>query len=337
MVGSSGRVTRRPPGAAARAWALAGALAVAAGCGSGPGIEEACLTLAASRCDLRDRCTAGLGVLVRYGDRATCEMREIDACLITASAPDTGYTRAFALACAAALPAQECNAFFDGLPAGACADPAGLRTEGAPCTFGSQCQSTYCEIPADLDCGACAPLPAEGGTCPDPGEVVSGLLCSRITTTWVALRREGEACEAVLPCGSGLTCVGAVPAQQIQGTCLPSVTESGAGCDPTRLTGADCDRNQGLYCGADATCIPLGLADPWGDCGRLVDETSAICTAGSMCVFPVGSRQGTCVEIMADGFPCDAEEGPPCLWPASCVTVPEGGALCLLPDPLYCG
>lgn len=300
-------------------------------------MEETCRALAAARCEVRDRCTAGLGVLVRYGDRPTCELRETDACLIAAGAPGTGYTRDFVTICTAALPAQECNPFFDGLPTPACADPAGTRVAGEACAFGSQCQTTYCEIPRGSDCGQCAALPTEGATCPNTGEVVSGFACSKVTATWVALRGEGLACDASLPCGSGLTCVGAVPAQQIQGTCMAAVTASGAACDPTRQTGADCDRNQGLTCGADATCTALGLAPPWGDCGRLLDETSAICTYGSLCVFPVGSRQGTCVEAMTDGFPCDSEEGPPCLWPATCVSDPGGGALCLLPDPAFCG
>ena len=166
--------------------------------------------------------------------------------------------------------------------------------------------------------------------------VVSGFACSKGTTIWVPLGVEADACAAARPCGSGLTCVGAVPAEGIQGTCQAAVTAAGAGCDATRQTGADCDRNQGLYCGADATCTALGLADPWGDCGRLLDDTSAICTWGSLCVFPEGSRQGTCVETMADGFPCDAEEGPPCMWPASCVETGDG-PLCLLPDPGFCG
>jgi hypothetical protein len=314
-----------------------GAFAAAhAGCGSSPGIEERCAALAAARCDLRDRCTAGVGVLVRYGDRLTCEDREAVSCLIQASAPDTGYTRAFIETCTAALPLQDCNAFFDGLPTGGCADPAGDRAAGAACTFGGQCQSTYCAIPAGLDCGVCAVPPTEDAPCAETGDVVSGFYCSKVTTTWVALGGEGGACDAARPCGSGLTCVGAIPAQQIQGTCQAAVTTSGAGCDATRQTSADCDRNQGLYCSADETCIALGLADPWGDCGRLLDETSAICTWGSLCVFPVGSRQGTCVEPMVEGFPCDAAEGPPCVSPASCVTTADG-ALCLLPDPAYCG
>jgi hypothetical protein len=310
-------------------------LAVHAGCG-GRGIDDACRDLAVARCDLRDRCTAGIGILVRYGDRATCEEREAESCLIQASAPDTGYTRAFAEACTGALPTQDCNAFFNGLPSGACADPVGRRANGAACTFGGQCQSAYCDMPAGLDCGVCADLPAEGVTCAEPGAVASGFYCSKVTTTWVPLGAEGGACDAAQPCGSGLTCVGAVPAQQIQGTCMASVTTSGAGCDPTRQSGADCDRNQGLTCGADSTCTALGLADPWGDCGRLLDDTSAICTWGSLCVFPVGSRQGTCVEPMVEGFPCSESNGPPCLAPASCVTTGDG-PLCLLPDPAYCG
>jgi hypothetical protein len=309
---------------------------VAAGCSSSPGIEERCTAFAAARCDLRDRCTAGVGVLVRYGDRLACEDGEALACLLQASAPDTGYTRAFVEACTAALPTQDCNAFFDGLPAGACADPAGARAAGAACTFGGQCQSTWCDLPPGLDCGVCAALPTEGAACVETGAVVSGFYCSKVTTTWVPLGGDGAECDAARPCGSGFTCVGAVPAQQIQGTCQAAVTTAGAECDPTRQSGADCDRNQGLYCGADSTCTALGLADPWGDCGRLLDETSAICTWGSLCVFPAGSRQGTCVEPMGDGFPCDAEEGPPCVWPATCVTTADG-PLCLLPDPTYCG
>jgi hypothetical protein len=265
-------------------------------------------------------------------------MRETDACLIAAGAPGTGYTREFVTTCTAALPAQECNPFFDGVPIAGCADPAGTRAVGEPCAFGSQCQTTYCEIARGSDCGLCAGLPTEGAPCLNPGEVVSGLACSKVTTTWVALGGAGSACDATLPCGSGLTCVGAIPAQQIQGTCLASVTTSGADCDSTRQSGADCDRNQGLYCGADSTCTALGLADPWGDCGHLLDDTSAICTWGSLCVFPVGSRQGTCVDTMTDGFPCDSAEGPPCLWPASCVADPAGGgSYCMLPDPGRCG
>ena len=315
---------------------LALVVAALAGCGSSRGVESRCRALAAARCDLRDRCTAGIGILVRYGDRVTCEEREAEGCVIQASAPDTGYTKAFVVACTGALPTQDCNAWFNGLPWGACADPVGLRAAGAACTFGGQCQSTFCDIPPDLDCGVCADLPTEGATCADPGAVASGFYCSRVTTTWVALGDEGGACDATRPCGAGLTCVGAVPAQQIQGTCLTSVTESGGPCDPTRQSGADCDRNLGLYCGADSTCVPLGLADPWGDCGHLLDDTSAICTWGSLCVFPVGSRQGTCVEPMTEGFPCNAAEGPPCLSPASCVTT-DSGAMCLLPDPAFCG
>jgi hypothetical protein len=318
--------------------ALAVALVVAGGCDSGDSAARACAELAVARCAVRDRCTNDLGVLVRYGDELTCEVSEALGCQMVLAAPGTGYTPQLVRGCAAALSQQDCNALFNDLSVADCVPPAGTLEIGAPCLFGSQCQSGYCDLPGGVQCGSCAATPAVDASCPNPGDVVAGLACSKVTGVWVPLGAEGSSCDAATPCGAGLTCVGAVPAQQVAGTCLVSVTTADAACDPARATGADCDRNQGLYCTAEAVCAPLGLAPAWGDCGRLLDGTSAICTGGAVCIFPAGSRQGTCVEPDGDNLPCSSDNGPPCLAPARCVADAPGSTAgtCLLPDATAC-
>ncbi|HEY3357690.1 MAG TPA: hypothetical protein VGQ83_30840 [Polyangia bacterium] len=312
-------------------------LALLGACSSAPAIPAACAAYARTVCALRDGCTAGLGVLVRYGDSATCEAREAVACGRELAAPGTGVTAAVLEACTAALPAQSCGTFFEDRPIAACA-AAGARAIGAGCAVNGQCAAGYCQLAGGSACGACAAAPAAGAPCPNTGEVAAGLACSKVTRTWVPLGGAGAACDAGDPCGAGLACVGADPPHQVPGACLAAITTLDAACDPQRATGADCDRNLGLYCTAAGTCADIILAEPWGDCGRLLDDSVAMCTYGSVCIFPVGSRQGTCVQPVPDGTTCDSASGPPCLAPARCVS-PDGGTTgtCQLLDPAACG
>jgi hypothetical protein len=319
--------------------ALAATLVVAAGCSSTPGGEKECAAYATTVCAMRDRCTANLGVLVRYGYPETCEERETTACLLELRAPGTGVTAEVYASCTAALPTQSCSTFFDNLPIPECASAPGTHAVGKECMSDGQCQTGYCERSSGDLCGACAEFPVADAACPNTGDVVSGLACSKVTHTWVPLGTAGAACDAGYPCASGLVCVGAIPTQQIQGTCESAATAVDATCDPDRQTAADCDRNQGLYCTADNACANITMAFPWEDCGRLLDGSVAMCTFGSVCIFSEGSRQGTCVEAVNDGMTCDSTEGPPCLAPAHCISAAgsDSGGICRLPDPGACG
>lgn len=312
-----------------------------AGCGSasdtaGPGATgsptTACDAVSQGRCSKQQQCSI-TSFNRRYPDLSTCEARESAECVKSLAAPSTAAKPTSVQACATALSGASCSDFLAPGPPAACVPPAGALTSGAACAFNAQCATTYCAVANDAECGSCSALPTAGATCTATlGCGGRGLVCAR--GVCVAPVGENGACGEEAECLPGLSCVGAVPMLNTQGTCQKAGSTAGARCDPRRQTLPDCDRNLGLYCDRiTLSCAAITFVGAGASC----DDVGMVCQGGAMCVIPTGLRSGTCVAPASDGAACDTTLGPPCLAPAQCVVTNGGTAgTCKLRDAADC-
>ncbi|MGZ3423466.1 MAG: hypothetical protein ACXVEE_36735 [Polyangiales bacterium] len=270
---------------------------------SGGDVDGACAAVAKARCTKLGTCSA-TDLTLRFGDEATCESREKEACVGGLSAPSSGSTPSTAQACAAALGAASCTDFFSNTPIAACAAKVGGLANGAPCGFASQCQSTHCAVPRDAACGTCAPLPKIGDMCGASGGCGSTLHCGKDSNVCSAFAAKGAACDKDVVCDVGLGCVQAKGATM--GTCQSFAVE-GAACDPKSQTAPQCDRSAGLWCSPAGTCAKISSFAKKGEpCGLIDAMTYAACSGGSSCVVPMGGMgKGTCQGPAELGAPCD--------------------------------
>jgi hypothetical protein len=277
--------------------------------------ESACASSASTRCDKIDSCGGGIGILRAYGDRTACLARQVTSCLGSQSAPYTGTTPSIALACAAATSAEACDDYYATVTPTVCI-VRGMLADGRGCAFNGQCNSTYCNIPRGSACGTCGSPPAAGDDC-------SSIPCGRGTVclepafkcqTPIAL---GSACALDETCGPGRSCVGAT--STTKGTCMDEQAMLGAACDSRLRNMSRCNADLGLYCnGSPGMCVMVSYAtDAGASCGR-TDGGYASCGAGGACIGDAGSS--VCQSPAADDGACDLVNGPPCFFPARCVT-----------------
>jgi hypothetical protein len=167
--------------------------------------------------------------------------------------------------------------------------PAGAA--GAPCGTNSSCQpGLYCT--AENVCATPLPLgDACNGVVPG-GPCAEGLRCTG--TMCAAVAKKGEACDATVVCGGGLTSLGCDPTSNVcvdlpaSGPCIGTGIFS---CDPLH---AFCDPS-----GAIPTCTPFASigqsCDPaiTGQCGTVLISPSLYCMSSSAsagtCATPPGS------------------------------------------------
>jgi hypothetical protein len=321
---------------------------LAYGCGkvSGPDSGQACMDVAAARCNQRSACSllsgdTGPGASVKhvYGDMATCVRREALICQNGLAAPQTGNSPAKVELCVSEIPTQSCQEYFDNNPPSDCAIT-GARAGGATCTFNGQCQSGYCRGLKNSVCGACADPPGPGADCAD-SICWHGQRCIATTMTCAAVVSLNGACDAANPCDSGLACTGTTATAM--GTCQPAGATTGVPCGATN---AACDNALGLYCAGPIgakTCTEMTFVGDGMPCGALADGTRAECIAGD-CYAATGlagiGAMGTCraaaLETAANPQ-CDTVLGPGCLPPARCVVSgSDSSGTCVVPTAAAC-
>src|SRR6266705_3070599 len=100
--------------------------------------DEACLAVAKARCQRLSSCSAS-NFQRQWVDEATCEERLKLGCVVGLDAEGTGATAESVQACAAAIPDQTCDDFFQGNTPAECRPVAGSMGDGAPCVASSEC------------------------------------------------------------------------------------------------------------------------------------------------------------------------------------------------------
>jgi hypothetical protein len=300
---------------------------------------KACADQATAYCNKLDTCSSGTGIVRAFRDMATCLQREALICTLGSDAPKTGSSPANVESCVAAYPSYSCEDFFNGNPPDACLvnGPIALN---APCAFGGQCASSYCDSSKTSTCGTCGDAPAAGDSCRNSG-CARGQSCSARTQTCQVLGKVGMSCDNdTAPCEFALSCVKTVSTAAM-GTCIVQTQEANQACGGTS---GQCEASKGLACqGATPTtrtCVPAVIVGDGQACGALT-MGSVSCAAGT-CYNAAGTVAlstdvGTCKADAADGQPCDLDAGPNCLTPARCVVTGGGSAgVCTLPAGSIC-
>jgi hypothetical protein len=318
---------------------LAWVMALAAiGCGGGgTSIDKACTDLAQAQCMKRASCTSGTGITRTWGDMATCLTREKLACTIGLSAPQTGSTPATTETCVKAFANVSCADFLNNNPPAECI-PTGPKASGAPCAFGGQCQSGYCDSNKTATCGTCGDAPPDGASCRN-SNCARQAECAVRVLTCTTIPGEGDPCDNnTAPCGADLSCLGNTGGAM--GTCTAGSATAGATCSATM----GCDGTMGLVCTGTTTrtCTAISEGADGADCGSLPMGVFAGCAGGGLCYGAMGvalaGEAGTCSAPAADGDACDILAGPPCLSPARCVVTGGGTAgTCTVPSGSTCG
>ena len=278
--------------------------------------QQACSDMATAVCNKMAQCTQS-DIPRNYGDAGVCVSRQQQNCLNALTAQGTGATPTTVEACAQAYASYDCESWMLNNPPAACIPQVGKLDAGTACSVSGQCQSTYCAVPAGVECGTCSPLPAVGDSCVGIG-CGRGLICASNETCAQPVF-DGGTCGSANPCAPTYDCVSA--AGTTTGTCEPQVGTLGSACDSRRQTGASCEGIQNLACvgpRASQTCQAILFAGPGESCGYNADAgTFTQCSGAGACINADGGR--TCVAPAADDAACDTQFGPPCLPPARCI------------------
>jgi hypothetical protein len=304
----------------------------------------ACASQATQECAKLDACRHN-GVMLRYGDNATCLTRIAGNCMASLAANGTGKTPNDVAACTAAYTTATCADYSTG-NINECQPKSGTLAMGAACAFSAQCQSAFCSIPLGSNCGKCAAQAQVGDACTQNSQCGRGQTCNEVTMKCQTPGVAGAACNQTNDCAYGFQCAGTV--NGMNGTCVAVAESMGAACD--RKVGPVCDLYAGLYCSyppmtTAGTCATYQYVGGGLACGFFagmgaMGSTQILCTGGGECVEPMGKTNGLCAVGAAEGTPCDTDptKGPPCLQPGRCTwTSPNGTAgTCKLPDASTC-
>ncbi len=314
----------------------------------GQSAATACAAEATAYCNLQATCNQTIPATRYNGD---CVARRTTLCINALGAPGTGSTVAAVVACGQAYVGYDCANFSNGVPPAACAPPAGTLTNGTACNFSAQCQSAFCAVAPDANCGVCAPSTNMGDPCVS-GACAAGLYCSRVSQTCKLHGAVGDDCDSDDTCGYRLSCVDST--QTEEGTCLPTVATAGLPCLQARPSPsasplpsqANCDITQGLYCVgttvAARVCVlttyaspaPQGSPTPCGSVPSPTPATYALCTGGTQCIYSDTKLQsGTCAAAAGDGQSCSTvidvahATYAACLAPSKCVGADVDGGI----------
>jgi hypothetical protein len=184
----------------------------------------------------------------------------------------------------------------------------GTLADGAPCKFGTQCQSGFCQTGGQF-CGHCSPKRQAGEHCDDSFDCSGTLVCSA-GHRCAAILGEGSPCTTNDVCKAGLSCTG--------GTCV-KLKSLGESCDPSVN---NCSLSEDVSCDyfdGGPVCGPARYAQTGETC---LGADRATCTGAATC------HLGTCVGPAGDGEPCDLTADLNCMLPAQC-----GNGRCELPPP----
>lgn len=248
--------------------------------------QAACEALAKAGCDRFTGCIASEFLDPQYD----CKASAVASCLATQSSGSTVKPSDLD-ACATKVGAQTCTEVLTGTDV--CRLPAGTRADGAACKLDTDCTSSFCAKGQD-DCGTCAAVPAEGGSCVKfgcgPDRVCRG------GTECVTPKKAGEACAPADACAGSLSCVA--------GVCVAPLETEGASCDPAGATAPKCSLLKALYCGEQTKkCLKLTPAKAGEACGFL-DGQVIVCTISNFCQTGDAALAGTCVPKLAAGAAC---------------------------------
>jgi len=284
-------------------------------------------------CDYRERCSAALDPFERRQPRdcrprVTRQQRnELSARQLAYEAGTVRFIRANYDTC------------MNDLRRGECWSPSRLecqfifvgdKTEGSACSLGEECtRGQWCNVRGTSVCGACQARAALGARCEETS-CDRGLTCATAGTEkyCVKIQNLGEACGNVSNgvCGNRLQCVDSV--------CV-TPSELGTACDPSRMSGSNCDIFQNHTCvggvcreatwhGPGEACMTPALCDNRGTCTNdncVAKPSEPDACADGVCAPEHYCREGICQERIQEGDSCD-------LW-GSC----ESGTYCRGPDP----
>ncbi len=304
-------------------------------------IATACAELATAECMVRQMCSSNdYNILHVFGSDAACIDRESLTCINNLHVTDTRLSPTGTERCSQSYPNVSCAEFFESAQESACVPASGPGAIGSPCTAPSQCETNFCAVVPNLECGTCQRLPAFGTSCEDANECGPGIDCAipagSSTGSCAAYVPNGEPCLTnVVPCDVGYTCVGDDATTGAMGTCMIDGQTVGAPCDNAHQVAPMCNGNAGFYCQSSSkSCQLYELAGFNEACGT-VGSAQAQCVGAGLCVKSSGS--GFCVPPALDGQMCNATTGPPCLLPAKCVnTDGSGNGVCIVPNPADC-
>lgn len=306
-------------------------------------IAMACMDLAGAICNERMVCAPDdYSILRTFPDVQTCLDREGLTCINNLHVKDTHQTPDTAEHCAQSYSGLSCADYFDNDVQAACQPPSGPGAIGSPCSVPFQCATKFCMVASDQECGTCQALPAFGSSCSASSDCGAGVACvipsGATTGTCTAYAPPGRPCLTdSIPCEAGYACMGDDVATATMGTCVAEAQMTGAPCDNSRKTAPPCN-SAGFYCqGSSHTCQPIALANAGAPCGN-VGTVTTVCAAGGLCVKAVQTDPtGTCVAPVPDGAPCNASAGPPCVFPAKCVSTDSAGdGTCVVEAPADC-
>jgi hypothetical protein len=291
---------------------------------SPPTNAEACMDRATAQCALIEKCRP-VSIETNYGTLAACVSGLQENCENSLSAKGNGNDAVFTEACAQAIPTWSCEDFANNVnPPTACAQKTGTLKANAACAFPGQCESGFCAISANAQCGTCKDPPAKGDSCADLTTCGTGFVCAAVVQTCTPFVAKGGKCGSGAPCGYELSGVGVDAKAGIQGTCQESVLKEGAACDATLKTGPSCDIGAGLTCNTSSlTCEKASIALTGKPCGKVNDQ-EALCAAGGTCTAATGMA-GTCIAAAKEGEACDENGGTGCVSPERCVGFSVGG------------
>lgn len=305
-----------------------------------------CTALATARCAKLDSCSNGVGVAHTYGSMDVCVTRLTANCVASLMVAGTAATPTFEIACGAAITAETCADFRNGITPAACVAAAGPLANGMPCVTSGQCQSQVCLTPRNSLCGTCAPQPSAGDDCAMNSGCGRDLVCNHNATagtyTCRALVAMGGTCDIDHPCGADLGCV-RTAATATMGTCQSLGMTVGAACNDLNIAMPTCDANQGLFCNGMSQCAMATVAMAGQACGPMsMRATDSVCTAGGFCpAAATGTTTRMCLAAASDGQPCDSTLGPPCLAPSRCIVTATGAdagtaGTCMVLNPTAC-
>lgn len=277
--------------------------------------EAACAQAAESICTKFNGC-APLLIQSVYGSVEECGQRAQIDCVAGLKANGTATTPDDAVACGDAFASSSCDAVVGG-HVEACWTKAGTLADGTVCSVDAQCAGKSCRKGDGATCGACSTRAASGGSCTTDKDCAEPLDC--IGGKCATRGEVGAACSDDAPCLETLRCQ--------SGVCAKGLA-AGAACTP----GEDaCDLLAGLFCNPKTkVCATVKLVAPGEPCG-FIDGAFVGCSRSGSCKGATAATPGTCLAVAADGQPCDAEKGPDCLPPATCLN-----AVCTLSDANAC-
>jgi hypothetical protein len=280
-------------------------------------VEQACANSANTTCDLDSKCSPFF-IRWAWGDVSTCKAMSKVGCEVRLRADGTAWTPSDIEACRLAYTSLSCEEWLYGaeLPA-ACRPRPGAQHDGTACGNSTQCEHGYCKKPRGSRCGVCSVKGTAGAACDRSTDCEYGVCLAKACVPWAA---NGEPCDDSHPCYPGAC--SAAPGSS--GVCLPTIRVRGTPCNPE----ADaCELFDGLMCNAQtSTCQPIPIA---GQNEACLDTAVAPCTRFGICSPNVSAN--TCQEFPLLGAPCDGVNGPPCLYPGTCI-----GGVCIIDDPNTC-